>query len=480
MIYLISQTLLCLALAALFGGALGWLAHRVRTRSALSAVRGELARRTRLLTEAQADVQMLGEDFEELRVRSREEIDALRAENAELPALAANLEKSQLMVRQLMQRHDAQLRDLTTPQRGAGRAADDAAGAGGPCASGAHAELEASRLLPPRDESGPEPATSGRVRNGRDRERGERNAGREPRRRGKAGHRAPSPRRAARTMPPSEGGETLDEVMEVGTELAAELRDDDGTEPQALAVDVDAARGERARTGRLSTRTTRRTPRSRSTSCPPTSSSPSISTSATRRCSIRWTTRTTCSVCFGIGPITEKALNTLGITSYSQLAELERHEIEKIADALQIGPERIEKDDWVGNARRQLEDVLETALKVSWPRPLLQGRIGDPRPRTPPSLPLIPSPARPYRLVLATLCLLAAAGAPADGGIAPRDGTPRFEPCTIGDARARAPRPSARISPCRSIRTTPAARRWRSPSPGCRRAAPSPVPSRSR
>ena len=62
---------------------------------------------------------------------------------------------------------------------------------------------------------------------------------------------------------------------------------------------------------------------------------------------------------FGIGPTTEKALNTLGITSYSQLAELERHEIEKIADALQIVPERIEKDDWVGNARRQLEDVLE-------------------------------------------------------------------------------------------------------------------------
>ena len=62
---------------------------------------------------------------------------------------------------------------------------------------------------------------------------------------------------------------------------------------------------------------------------------------------------------FGIGPITEQALNRLGITSYSQLAELQRHEIEQIADALQIYPDRIERDDWVGNARRQLEDVLE-------------------------------------------------------------------------------------------------------------------------
>lgn len=62
---------------------------------------------------------------------------------------------------------------------------------------------------------------------------------------------------------------------------------------------------------------------------------------------------------FGIGPVTEKALNELGITSYSQLAYLKKHEIEKIASALQIVPGRIERDDWVGNARRQLEDVLE-------------------------------------------------------------------------------------------------------------------------
>ena len=62
---------------------------------------------------------------------------------------------------------------------------------------------------------------------------------------------------------------------------------------------------------------------------------------------------------FGIGPVTEKALNDLGITSYSQLAKLKHHEIQSIAEALQIVPGRIERDDWMGNARRQLEDVLE-------------------------------------------------------------------------------------------------------------------------
>ncbi len=61
----------------------------------------------------------------------------------------------------------------------------------------------------------------------------------------------------------------------------------------------------------------------------------------------------------GIDPLTEKALNDLGITSYAQLAKLKHHEIETIANALKIVPARIESDDWVGNARRQLEDVLE-------------------------------------------------------------------------------------------------------------------------
>jgi len=62
---------------------------------------------------------------------------------------------------------------------------------------------------------------------------------------------------------------------------------------------------------------------------------------------------------FGIGPVTEKTLNKLGITAYSQLAELKQHDIEKIANALQIFPGRIERDNWVGSARAQLEEVLE-------------------------------------------------------------------------------------------------------------------------
>ncbi len=61
----------------------------------------------------------------------------------------------------------------------------------------------------------------------------------------------------------------------------------------------------------------------------------------------------------GIGPLTEKGLNRLGITTYSQLAHLDSQDIVKIAEALEIGPGRIASYDWVGSARQQLEDVLE-------------------------------------------------------------------------------------------------------------------------
>lgn len=352
MIYLISQTLLCLALAALFGGTLGWLAHGLRTRSALDATRAELARRTRLLTEAQADVQMLGDDFEDLRIRSREEIDALRADNAELPTLAANLEKSQLMVRQLIQRHDAQVRDLTTrneeltEQLTILRAQAD-------LRERAHAELEASRLTSSQDDPLSEPlappaSAPGEV------EDADADA-------------SPTPRRGWASRPPaetggeldasSEGGGTLDEVMEVDTELAAELRDDDGTKPHAPAIDAVRASesGEDAfdeeEDEANATLAIDIVPADLEFAFDLDQRDTPLFDPVDHQDDLQRL--------FGIGPITEKALNTLGITSYSQLAELERHEIEKIADALQIVPERIERDDWVGNARRQLEDVLK-------------------------------------------------------------------------------------------------------------------------
>ena len=53
----------------------------------------------------------------------------------------------------------------------------------------------------------------------------------------------------------------------------------------------------------------------------------------------------------GIGPVMEKVLNELGVTSFKQLAEFTQQDIEKVSAAIGAFPGRIERDDWVGKAR---------------------------------------------------------------------------------------------------------------------------------
>lgn len=439
MIYLISQILLCLALAALLGGAIGWLLQRSRANARLAAARRVLAEQARQLERARTDVTMLTDDFDDLRERSREEIDALRQENRQLPALTENLEKSQLLVRQMIQRHDSQTRELeamnaaldaqiarlqeqvVTQERALAEAAraararaagDDAAGAAAPDTGSASLGLAADGAAtigsdaaeadgPTADASpdAPVPTTSAAPADA-------------------TTPTAPTPARGRASLPLVGGDgadEIMDEVMEVDDDLAAELlgdadartpdapdvaaerasgsgtarrdgaadaapsatiadpsdRDDDAVVPAAadaaaddafddawdededgnatLAIEVfsmddvhgvedldDTARSARVGTDADASDEARSAPLFRPVG---------------RQDDLKRIV--------GIGAVTEKALNELGITSYSQLAELERPEVEKIAAALDIGPERIERDDWVGNARRQLEDVLE-------------------------------------------------------------------------------------------------------------------------
>jgi len=57
----------------------------------------------------------------------------------------------------------------------------------------------------------------------------------------------------------------------------------------------------------------------------------------------------------GIGPVLEKTLNRLGITSYIQIASFSERDIERIAEKLDTFPGRIGRDDWIGGARKQHE-----------------------------------------------------------------------------------------------------------------------------
>ncbi|MFC5407942.1 hypothetical protein ACFPMF_01380 [Larkinella bovis] len=57
----------------------------------------------------------------------------------------------------------------------------------------------------------------------------------------------------------------------------------------------------------------------------------------------------------GVGPFFEKKLHTLGIFSFRQLANFTTEDVEKLSDIIEFFPDRIEREDWVGQARQLQE-----------------------------------------------------------------------------------------------------------------------------
>ncbi|HET7544246.1 MAG TPA: hypothetical protein VFK05_30455 [Polyangiaceae bacterium] len=58
----------------------------------------------------------------------------------------------------------------------------------------------------------------------------------------------------------------------------------------------------------------------------------------------------------GIGPAFERGLLGVGITTVAQIAALSADEIERIAPLIKARTDRILRDDWVGQAKRLLEE----------------------------------------------------------------------------------------------------------------------------
>lgn len=57
----------------------------------------------------------------------------------------------------------------------------------------------------------------------------------------------------------------------------------------------------------------------------------------------------------GIGPVLEKTLNRMGITSFIQIASFSDQDIERITEELDTFPGRIQRDNWIGGAQEQHE-----------------------------------------------------------------------------------------------------------------------------
>ncbi len=370
MIYLISQIAVSLLLAAGLGGALGWILHRSRNLKRVEQMRQVLLQQSSQLSQAQTDVTMITEDFDELKQKSQTEIDKLKQDTKQIPVLNQNLEKSQLLVRQLMQKHEAKIREITDTNQSLSSqlsAMTDRENA----YNKLQAELDLSRreVIALKDQGlSPEASAdthdndthSADTHGATNKDIANTDAT------GLVVNKSSDNESAAQTALDLEAatdqaidesfdqtvGETADSA-EMDSTDARQDADFDQIEP-AFADEADPHEVDLSNATAVAESEAAIEEHFEDDDVPeaeqPDTEEP-LFEPVEQRDDLKQI--------FGIGPVTEKALNKLGITSYSQLAGLKRHEIEKIAEALQIFPGRIERDNWVGNARRQLEEVLE-------------------------------------------------------------------------------------------------------------------------
>ena len=385
MIYLFSQIAISLVLAAIFGGAVGWLMHRARASRHIDQLQDIVDRQQQQVSEAQTEVSILTADFDDLKQVSESKISKLSRENKEIPALNQNLEKSQLLVRQLMEKHKAEI-DESNEENERLLVKSRQVDALEKEITKLQAELDIERRKSARADSSNNvsalPSTHQTSENSTN------------------NRAAPSPTNQASTdQNPASGSNNnvtinANEVSQttanapnsrrpslsenlganssansVGsddfTSLDQNTDSNDDTLPNTAQTQSELAELRDQLAEDIPTTDSGRASSSNFVEVSPKISGPhkltetEVDDTDLEQMFDTVDQHDDLKQIFGIGPVTEKTLNKLGITAYSQLAELKQHDIEKIANALQIFPGRIERDNWVGGARAQLEEVLE-------------------------------------------------------------------------------------------------------------------------
>jgi predicted flap endonuclease-1-like 5' DNA nuclease len=62
----------------------------------------------------------------------------------------------------------------------------------------------------------------------------------------------------------------------------------------------------------------------------------------------------------GIGPAFQKKLNSLDIFTFRQISELDGEGVERLAEIIEVFPERIHRDNWIGQATRLYQKKMGT------------------------------------------------------------------------------------------------------------------------
>jgi len=328
-IYLLTQMFFSLVLAAIAGGAIGWIVHRSRSTKNTNKLMDTIHKQQQQATQAESEITMMKDDFNELKQRKQAEVEVLATEAKQVPLLKQNLEKSQLLVKQMMQKHEARLAELSDEnaslmhrlkdvtqreqvldkiqaeinserKRGSSAAAGESVAAAVAATTGL---LGAGMAVAATSDS--------KVDDDSDEDSANANASFD-----------------------FDDEHDNSDASDVDGNIAAQANDASNDDSDNEAIDEEDVTESKAAPKKASLDEVEQ-----------------IFDTVDQHDDLKQI--------FGIGPVTEKTLNKLGITSYSQLAELKQHDIDKIAEALQIFPGRIERDNWVGGARRQLEEVLE-------------------------------------------------------------------------------------------------------------------------
>ncbi len=57
----------------------------------------------------------------------------------------------------------------------------------------------------------------------------------------------------------------------------------------------------------------------------------------------------------GVGPFIEKKLNGIGVYTFSQVSKFRKQDIEDVTELIKFFPGRIDRDDWVGQAKKLMK-----------------------------------------------------------------------------------------------------------------------------
>jgi len=367
-IFLFSQIAISLLLAGVVGITIGWLAHRARADKHIHQLQQVVGRQQQHVNEAQTEVSILTGDFDDLKYRTDNQINELKLESQKIPALNQNLEKSQLLVRQLMQKHTAELTELSEEKEkllAKSKIANDREKE----LTKLQAELDIERRKTRKidadaDVSSAKSQTELPLNIHDDAPKKMPLSGNKP----KASPSIASPSNDAATIAnaaiasasiPS-AAQTEAELKELRAQLAEDVSvkpvpnkaaQSKITESEITESKITESKITQGKINESKSTKNISADSGTANSQPDDGELEPLFDMVDQHDDLKQI--------FGIGPVTEKTLNKLGITAYSQLAELKQHDIEKIANALQIIPSRIERDNWVGGARAQLEEVLE-------------------------------------------------------------------------------------------------------------------------